>query len=181
MGAELIIGTSRGGIVPHVSSAKVVKFDRCESLPKGNETPLYPHSKRRKLSSSIALALITRCAHCSRPWPRSAALSGSAGPAPPKACCPTTPGFLRSMDTSSAPADAGQEQDLSGGGGEQLQRLSWTAQKSAHACAAFLWWRPTSPDRACPPGAAVGDARILCSHGRPTGQKALRSCPKRMY
>ena len=60
------------------------------------------------------------------------------------------------MDMSSAPADAGQEQDLSGGEGEQLQRLAWTAQKSAHACAAFLWCRPTSPDRVRPPGAVVG-------------------------
>ena len=63
------------------------------------------------------------------------------------------------MDMSSAPADAGQEQDLSGGEGEQLQRLAWTAQKSAHACAAFLWCRPTSPDRVRPPGAVVGDAQ----------------------
>jgi len=78
------------------------------------------------------------------------------------------------MDMSSAPADAGQEQDLSGGEGEQLPRLSQRCINSAHACAAFLWCRPTSPDRARPPGAAVGDAQprgdvgAVGTHWRPS-------------
>ena len=87
---------------------------------------------------------------------------------------------------SSAPADAGQEHDLSGGAGEQLPRLSQRCTKSAHACAAFLWCGPTSPDRVRPPGAAVGNtqptpARAPSKRGRPSGGGAAKceTCRKK--